>query len=118
MVTSFRPRSAFIKDDTVLNTVRPVSNLSDLYAQVAEYQLENTETRIRNILRVIRESNKAGSTNVKAIKDFLEYEIKALAHLNEEIVPEDRVVKGALKEICATDLAAFNAANKAASAAI
>jgi len=118
MVTSYRPRSPFVKDDTVLNTVRPISNLSDLYAQVAEYQLENTEARIRNILKVVRESNRAGATNVKAIKDFLDYEIKALAHLNEEIVPEDQVVKGAVKEICVTDLAAFNAATKAASRSV
>ena len=94
MVTSFRPRSPRVRDDTVLTTVRPISNLSDLYGQAVEYQLENAETRIRNMLKSIRESMKAGATDVKAIKSFLDFEIITLSHLNEQIVEEDKVVKG------------------------
>jgi hypothetical protein len=100
MVTSFRPRSPWIRDDTVLTTVRPVSNLSDLYGQTVEYQLENAETRIRHMLKNIRDSMKAGATDVKAIKSFLEFEINALTHLNKEIVEEHLVAKGHLKEVC------------------
>lgn len=103
MVTSFRPRSPFTKDDTVLNTVRPVSNLSDLYGQVAEYQLENTEARLRRILKIIRDTNKVGATNVTAIKQYLDFEIAALTHLNNEIVEEHKVKKGALAEVCEAD---------------
>ena len=58
MVTSFRPRSCRIRDDTVLNTVRPISNLSDLYGQTVEYNLENAESRIRQMLKNVRESIK------------------------------------------------------------
>jgi hypothetical protein len=101
MVTSFRPRSPRIRDDTVLTTVRPVSNLSDLYGQTVEYQLENAEARIRYMLKDIRDSMKAGSTNVKAIKEFLDFEINQLSHLNREIVEEDLVPKGHLSEVCA-----------------
>ncbi|PQE25234.1 ubiquitin-conjugating enzyme e2 protein [Rutstroemia sp. NJR-2017a WRK4] len=101
MVTSFRPRSPRIRDDTVLTTVRPVSNLSDLYGQTVEYQLENAEARIRYMLKDIRDSMKAGSTNVKAIKEFLDFEINQLSHLNREIVEEDLVLKGHLSEVCA-----------------
>jgi hypothetical protein len=108
VVTSFRPRSPFVKDDTVLNTVRPVSNLSDLYGQVAEYQLENTEDRLHRILKVIRDSNKAGATNVKALKSFLEFEIQALTHLNNEIVDEDKVKKGALADVCEAECVAYS----------
>ena len=103
MVTSFRPRSPRIRDDTVLTTVRPISNLSDLYGQAAEYQLENSEARIRNMLKNIRDSMKAGATDVKAIKSFLEFEIKVLSHLNDEIVEEDKVQKGRLQKICRID---------------
>lgn len=100
MVTSFRPRSPRIRDDTVLTTVRPISNLSDLYGQAVEYQLENAEARIRNMLKNLRDSMKAGATDVKAIKSFLEFEIITLSHLNDEIVEEDKVQIGHIREIC------------------
>lgn len=100
MVTSFRPRSPRVRDDTVLNTVRPISNLSDLYGQAAEYNLENAESRIRHMLKNLRDSMKAGATNVQSIKTFLEFEIKTLKHLNEEIVDESLVMKGSLADVC------------------
>ncbi|KUJ22391.1 uncharacterized protein LY89DRAFT_606913 [Mollisia scopiformis] len=101
MVTSFRPRSPRIRDDTVLNTVRPISNLSDLYGQAVEYQLENAETRIRQMLKNVRDSMKAGATDVQAIKSFLDFEIKTLSRLDGEIVDEAMVKKGSLADVCA-----------------
>ncbi|CZR50692.1 uncharacterized protein PAC_00566 [Phialocephala subalpina] len=100
MVTSFRPRSPRIRDDTVLKTVRPISNLSDLYGQAVEYQLENAESRIRQMLKNVRDSMKAGATDVQAIKSFLDFEIKTLSHLDKEIVDESLVKKGCLAEVC------------------
>ncbi|CAD6448068.1 4b165af3-a11f-449d-9a36-0b7041e3eaf1 [Sclerotinia trifoliorum] len=101
MVTSFRPRSPHVRDDTVLTTVRPVSNLSDLYGQTVEYQLENAEARIRLMLKELRDSMKAGATSAKAIKKFLDFEIDQLTHLNSEIVDESLVTAGKLEEVCA-----------------
>ncbi|KAE8452104.1 hypothetical protein EG329_001571 [Mollisiaceae sp. DMI_Dod_QoI] len=100
MVTSFRPRSPRMRDDTVLRTVRPISNLSDLYGQAVEYQLENAESRIRQMLKNVRDSMKAGATDVQAIKSFLDFEIKTLSHLDKEIVDEALVKKGCLAEVC------------------
>ncbi|CAL3964284.1 hypothetical protein PZA11_001679 [Diplocarpon coronariae] len=100
MVTSFRPRSPRIRDDTVLNTVRPISNLSDLYGQTVEYNLENAESRIRQMLKNVRDSMKAGATDVHSIKSFLEFEIKTLTHLNMEIIDESLVRKGSLADVC------------------
>ena len=100
MVTSFRPCSPQIRDDTVLTTVRPVSNLSDLYGQTVEYQLENTQSRIRYMLKSIRDSMKAGTIDVKAVKSFLDFEIHALIHLNKEIIEEHMVQKGYLAKVC------------------
>jgi len=99
-VTSFRPRSPHIRDDTVLNTVRPISNLSDLYGQTVEYQLENAESRLRMMLKTIRDSMKAGATDARSIKTFLDYEINSLSHLNNQIVEESLVQKGHLAEVC------------------
>jgi len=112
MVTSFRCRSPFIKDDTVLNTVRPISNLSDLYGQVVEYQLENMEARVRRMLKRTRASMRVGKTDVKAIKEFLNFELDALTHLNKEIIEEDKVKKGALAEMIAAERAAEAAAKR------
>lgn len=100
MVTSFRPRSARVRDDTVLNTVRPISNLSDLYGQTVEYNLENAESRIRHMLKHVRDSMKAGATNVNSIKSFLDFEIETLSRLNHELVDESLVKKGSLGDIC------------------
>jgi hypothetical protein len=100
MVTSFRPRSPTVRDDTVLNTVRPISNLSDLYGQTVEYQLENAESRIRGMLKRVRDSMKAGATDVRSIKSFLDFEVDTLTHLNTEIVEESMVQKGRLAEVC------------------
>ena len=105
MVTSFRPRSPFVRDDTVLKTVRPVSNLSNLYGQVAEYQLENMETRVRHMLKTVRQSMKAGCTDVKAIKSFLDFEIENLTHIQEEFVEEDKVEMGSLRDVVEADMA-------------
>lgn len=80
--------------------MRPISNLSDLYGQAVEYQLENAESRIRNMLKNVRDSMKAGATNVTSIKSFLDFEIESLSHLNREIVEEHLVAKGSLKEVC------------------
>lgn len=105
MVTSFRPRSPTIRDDTRLTTVRPISNLSDLYGQVIEYQLENSEERIRKMLKVVRDQMKAGSFNYTVMKEFLQFEIDAFTRLSGEIVDPSLVVKGHLKEVCDAETA-------------
>ncbi|KAE8159766.1 hypothetical protein BDV40DRAFT_290629 [Aspergillus tamarii] len=51
MVTSFRPRSPMIKDETVLTGVRGISDLNTLYSQYTEYRLELLEERLRIILQ-------------------------------------------------------------------
>ncbi|EEH19151.1 hypothetical protein PABG_01470 [Paracoccidioides brasiliensis Pb03] len=95
MVTSFRPRSAIIRDDTVLTTVRAVSDLSELYLQFSEYRLEMLEERIRIQLKEIRNRRRAGRNfNTKAMKKFLVEQEKFLAHMNNEMVEDELVPKG------------------------
>lgn len=55
MVTSFRPKSPLIKDETVLVGVRGISDLSELYTQYTEYRLEILEERIRHKMKEERE---------------------------------------------------------------
>ncbi|KAM0544719.1 hypothetical protein ACHAPJ_011707 [Fusarium lateritium] len=47
MVTSLRPKSPFVRDESVLTGVRGISNLDQLYHQYTEYRLEILEERLR-----------------------------------------------------------------------
>lgn len=97
MVTSFRPRSHTVKDDTVLTTVRPISNLSELYYQFSEYRLEILEERIREKLKTLRETQKTGrKMKTKDLKAFLHEQEVFLAHMNKEMVDDDLVTKGSI----------------------
>ena len=99
MVTSFRPKSHTFKDDTVLTTVRPVSDLSELYNQFSEYRLEILEERIRNQLKVMRDAERSGrKLNTKVLKAFLYDQEMFLAHMNKEIIDDELVIKGSIDE--------------------
>jgi hypothetical protein len=95
MVTSFRPKHPSYRDDTVLTTVRPISNLSELYYQFTEYRLEILEERVRNQLKELRDHRKGGKkfATIK-MKQFLEQQEDFLAHMNKEMIEDEKVVKG------------------------
>ena len=89
MVTSFRPRSPYVRDDTVLTTVRPISNLSELYFQFSEYRLEILEERIRTQLRFLRETKlREKPLNTNQMKKFLVEQETFLSHMNKEMVED------------------------------
>ena len=99
MVTSFRPKSHTVKDDTVLTTVRPISDLSELYFQFSEYRLEILEERVRTQLRVLRETVRSGrKINTKAFKSFLKEQENFLAHMNKEMIDDDLVTMGSIDD--------------------
>lgn len=95
MVTSFRPKSAMTKDDTVLTTVRPISDLGELYFQYSEYRLEILEKRIRKILREMRDSKRAKRPFATGtMKSFLSEQEQFLSDMNREMVDEEKVIPG------------------------
>jgi hypothetical protein len=99
-VTSFRPKSAFLNDDTILTTVRPVSNLSELYYDFSEYRLEIVEERIRTKIKQLRNTRRAGKKHdTKTMKAFLEEQIAFLNHTDHELVEEENVASGHQPEI-------------------
>ncbi|KAI3328857.1 hypothetical protein HD806DRAFT_480924 [Xylariaceae sp. AK1471] len=99
MVTSFRPRNPLVRDDTVLTTVRPISNINELYNQFAEYRLEMLEERIRLQLKEIRDLSAAGRrVPTKKLKDFFEDQEKFLAHMNREMVDDEAVTAGNIQQ--------------------
>ncbi|KIW01638.1 hypothetical protein, variant [Verruconis gallopava] len=96
-VTSFRPRSSMLRDDTVLNTVRPISDLSTLYYEFSEYRLEMLVDRFQAQLKKLRTEHRAGKkTDVTQLLSFLNEQQNFIAHMTREIVPYNDVIKGLL----------------------
>ncbi|OAL23802.1 hypothetical protein AYO22_06121 [Fonsecaea multimorphosa] len=96
MVTSFRPKSAFIKDDTVLTTVRPISDLRELYSQYAEYRFEMLEERVRAHLKEIRDGKRARRFDTKTTKAFIREQRNFLDSMLRELVDDENVTAGML----------------------
>ncbi|KAI9926261.1 hypothetical protein ASPWEDRAFT_53489 [Aspergillus wentii DTO 134E9] len=86
MITSFRPKSPFIKDESVLTGVRPISNASELYAQFIEYRVEILQERLRELQKKERQRERANrpfdTVEVKRIlkeqRDFMDSTIAEL----------------------------------------
>jgi hypothetical protein len=97
MVTSFRPRSSHIKDDSVLTTVRGISDLGELYFQFAEYRFDMLQDRLRDMSRLMRDRKRARRRfDTIGIKRFIEEQIEFLKQMDREIVEDDKVKKGFL----------------------
>ena len=95
MVTSFRPRNPELPDDSRLTTVRPVSNLSELYRQFADYRLKMLQERIETQLQQLQTIHESGKrTDIKQLKTFLKVQAQFLAHMDKEIVEEENVEQG------------------------
>lgn len=90
MVTCFRPKSPFVKDETVLVGVRPISDLSELYTQYTEYRLEILEERIRAKLKSERQRKVAQRPfNISDMRKFLQEQKEFLESMLEEIIELD-----------------------------
>ncbi|KAL4927146.1 uncharacterized protein BDV17DRAFT_282796 [Aspergillus undulatus] len=95
MVTSLRPRDSLIKDDTVLTTVRPVSELGELYLQFAEYRFDMLQDRFRHANKLMRDQQRARRPfDTRSLKQFIREQIDFLEHMDEEMIEDDKVVAG------------------------
>ena len=100
-VTSFRPKHHSFKDETVLSTVRGISDLAVLYRQFVEYRLDILEERVRSKLREVRKGGNKFDT--RAAKAFLNEQEEFLAHTNQQIIPNELVSKGHIDDNIADD---------------
>lgn len=104
-MTSFRPRSAAMKDDTVLSTVRPISDLSELYYDYAEYRLEILEERLRHERKEMMARRRARKKfDTLGHKKFLEHNIAFLEQTDTEILEDSKVIPGYLEEVNIPDV--------------
>ena len=98
-VTSFRPKHPSFPDDTVLTTVRPISDLSELYFQYSEYRLEMLEERIRNELKKIRDCYRGPKKfSTRTMKAFLKEQELFISHMNVQMIPDELVKKGEIDD--------------------
>ncbi len=104
LVTSFRPKSPHLPDDSNLRTVRGISNISELYYQFGMYRLEILEARIRDQMKRLDVAHAAGEkTDTKALKRFLEEQEQFVQHTNSEMMPDEEVVVGRQPELVIPD---------------
>lgn len=94
-VTSFRPQHHSFPDDTVLTTVRPISDLDVLYKQFAEYRFTMLKARLDDQLKVIQSGKEF---DVDDVKTFLKEQEDFLAHMNKQIVPKELVKTGVIDD--------------------
>lgn len=99
-VTSFRPKSALLKDDTELRTVRGVSDLNNLYNDYADYRLELLEKRIRHERKRLTDARQAGkSFDTTKHKCFLERVAAFANQSSHELVDQSQVQKGYIEKV-------------------
>ncbi|WQF77311.1 hypothetical protein CDEST_02325 [Colletotrichum destructivum] len=90
MITSFRPRDPCMKDDSVLTSIRPISEHSELYYQWVKYRVEVVQERLKVMLKDLEERHDEGSrTDIPAVKKLLKQQEEYIKITNREIV-EDR----------------------------
>lgn len=90
MVTCFRPKSPFVREETVLTGPRAISFVSGLYTQYTEYRLEILEERIRAWMKKERRRETAKRPfNISETRQFLMQQKQFLESMIEEIVDVD-----------------------------
>ena len=98
MVTAFRPRSPFVRDEIILTGSRPISHLSELYTDYTEYRLEIMERRFSAKLeeerkrKALAEAESPGSTHqfdIAGMKSFLRQQQEFLENTILELIDVD-----------------------------
>lgn len=86
MVTSFRPKSPFVKDETILRGVRNISHIPTLYSQFMTYRLENFDKRIREELHTLYEDqNSERGFDIRKARAWMEEQRDFLDYMLQEI---------------------------------
>lgn len=99
-VTSYRPKSVFVKDDTVLQTIRSVSDLDQLYYDYSGYRLQRLHERLRHECERLLTARQAGEPfDTDEHKRFLDDINNFNERSSGEIVHPSQVRKGHVMEI-------------------
>lgn len=87
MVTSFRPKNPFIRDEIVLTGVRSISTLPELYSQYSQYRFEVLEERIRAQSKKIRQRERSGKRfDIEETRNFVNEQKQYLEAMLVELI--------------------------------
>ncbi|KAH7142075.1 hypothetical protein EDB81DRAFT_691542 [Dactylonectria macrodidyma] len=87
MITPFRPKSPFVRDELVLTGSRSISALSELYLDYAEYRATVLEERFREEAKKFREQRSLGQDfAVDAAREFITTQKEFLEAMLMELV--------------------------------
>lgn len=86
MITAFRPRDPFKADDSVLTSIRPISDLDEMYFQWTQYRIDIMLKRLGGMKDMLeKEHRHKKPTDVKRIKEFLAQQVEYLSITESEI---------------------------------
>jgi hypothetical protein len=86
-ITAFRPKDPLMKDTSVLTTIRPISDHSELYYQWTKYRVEVLQERLKAMLATMERENRAQKPTDKArVKAYLREQEEWLAGTDREII--------------------------------
>jgi hypothetical protein len=90
MVTSFRPKSPFMKDETVLTSLRAISDWDEMYHQYAGYRLANLAERFSETRKHLFEKQKTNPKfDVDQAREFLEEQKLYIDAMLSELVKHE-----------------------------
>lgn len=79
----------------MLTTVRPISDLGEVYHQFAEYRFEMLQDRFRDANKFMRDQKRARPRfDTYRLKQFIREQIEFSRHMDREIVEDEKVKKG------------------------
>lgn len=100
LVTSLRPRSPFLPDDSDLHTVRGISDPAELHYQYARYRLEILQARVADQRERLRNAHERGKEiDVRALKDWMKEQVCFLSRMGEEIWEDGEIEVGRQPEV-------------------
>jgi hypothetical protein len=87
MVTSWRPKSPLVSDQTVLAGVRGITDQNELYYSFSEYRFSNMAARFQEERRKVLERRKTGlDYDIDGTREFLLEQQSTIALLLQELV--------------------------------
>lgn len=90
MVTSWRPKSPFVLDQTVLAGVRGITDQNVLYYQFSDYRFRNMAARFQEEHRKVMERRQAGlEYDIDGTREFLLEQQRTIDLLLQEIVHDN-----------------------------
>ena len=89
MVTSLRPKSPFVKDETVLNGIRGITDQDTMYYQYADYQYQNFAARFAKARETaLKRRQDEAKFDVDGTRAFLEEQKQVIELLLNQIVAD------------------------------